>query len=193
MLFKIEIKMGFIFHKTELADVIIVEPKIFGDSRGFFLETYKASEFAANGIKINFFQDNHSKSSKGVIRGLHFQHFPKPQAKLVRCLHGKIFDVAVDLRPESKNFGKWFGVELSEENKKMLYIPEGFAHGFSVLSDEAEVLYKASNEYAPEYDAGVRWNDEKLNINWHVENPLVSDKDKILPTFNEYKKKLIRG
>lgn len=193
MLFKIEIKMGFIFHKTELADVIIVEPKIFGDSRGFFLETYKASEFAANGIKINFFQDNHSKSSKGVIRGLHFQHFPKPQAKLVRCLHGKIFDVAVDLRPESKNFGKWFGVELSEENKKMLYIPEGFAHGFSVLSDEAEVLYKASNEYAPEYDAGVRWNDEELNINWHVENPLVSDKDKILPTFNEYKKKLIRG
>ena len=191
MLFKIETKMGFIFHKTEFADVIVVEPKIFGDSRGFFLETYKSSEFAANGIKIDFFQDNHSKSSKGVIRGLHFQHFPKPQAKLVRCLHGKIFDVAVDLRTESKNFGKWFGVELSEENKKMLYIPEGFAHGFSVLSDEAEVLYKASNEYAPEYDAGIRWNDEELNINWHVENPLVSEKDKILPTFNEYKKKLI--
>lgn len=185
--------MGFIFHKTELDGVIVVEPKVFGDSRGFFMETYKASEFAENGIDIKFNQDNHSKSTKGVIRGLHFQHYPKPQAKLVRCPRGKIFDVAVDIRPDSKNFGKWFGVELSEENKKMLYIPEGFAHGFSVLSDEAEVLYKASNEYAPECDAGIRWNDEELNINWQVEIPLVSEKDKILPTLSEYKNKLIRG
>lgn len=185
--------MGFIFHKTELDGVIFVEPKVFGDSRGFFMETYKASEFAENGIDIKFNQDNHSKSTKGVIRGLHFQYYPKPQAKLVRCYRGKIFDVAVDIRPDSKNFGKWFGVELSEENKKMLYIPEGFAHGFSVLSDEAEVLYKASNEYAPECDAGIRWNDEELNINWQVETPLVSEKDKILPTLSEYKNKLIRG
>lgn len=186
--------MGFLFHKTELEGVIVVEPKVFEDNRGFFLETYKASEFAANGININFCQDNHSKSIKGVIRGLHFQHFPKPQAKFVRCIRGKIFDVAVDIRPNSKNFGKCFGIELSEENKKMLYIPEGFAHGFSVLSEEAEVLYKASNEYAPECDAGIRWNDEELNINWRIENPLVSEKDKILPTFSEYKKQLlIRG
>ena len=182
--------MGFIFHKTKLESVI-VEPKVFEDNRGFFMETYKASEFIANGININFFQDNHSKSTKGVIRGLHFQHYPKPQTKLVRCIHGKIFDVAVDIRPDSKNFGKWFGIELSEENKKMLYIPEGFAHGFSVLSDEAEVLYKASNEYSPEHDAGIRWNDEELNIEWQVKNPLVSQKDKILPTLKEYKNKLI--
>jgi len=181
--------MSFKFNRTELDDVIVVEPKIFGDNRGFFLETYKASEFADNGININFYQDNHSRSTKGVIRGLHFQHFPKPQAKLVRCLHGKIFDVAVDIRPDSKNFGKWFGIELSEENKKMLFIPEGFAHGFSVLSEEAEVLYKASNEYAPELDAGLLWNDKELNINWHVENPIISEKDKILPTFSQYKQK----
>jgi len=177
--------MGFIFNKTELDGVIIVEPKILGDSRGFFLETYKASEFAANGINIVFCQDNHSKSAKGVIRGLHFQHFPKPQAKLVRCARGKIFDVAVDIRPNSENFGKWFGIELSEENRKMLFIPEGFAHGFSALSEDAEVLYKASNEYAPEFDAGIRWNDEDLNINWRVESPIISEKDKVLPTLKE--------
>ncbi len=181
--------MGFIFHKTELDEVILVEPKIFSDSRGFFLETYKASEFAANGININFFQDNHSKSTKGVIRGLHFQHNPKSQAKLVRCIQGKIFDVAVDIRPQSENFGKWFGVELSEENKKMLYIPEGFAHGFSVLSDEAQVLYKASNEYAPEADDGIIWNDSELNIEWQVNTPIISDKDTKLQTFSEYKEK----
>jgi len=181
--------MGFLFHKTKLDDVFVVEPKVFADDRGFFLESYKASEFVANGININFFQDNHSKSTKGVIRGLHFQHFPKAQAKLVRCIYGKIFDVAVDIRPDSKNFGKWFGIELSQENKKMLYIPEGFAHGFSVLSDEAEILYKASNEYAPECDAGIRWDDKELNINWGIEVPLISEKDKILPTFNEYKQK----
>lgn len=183
--------MGFLFNKTDLDGVILIEPKVFGDDRGFFLETYKASEFVANGIDINFFQDNHSKSSKGVIRGLHFQHAPKAQAKIVRCVRGKIFDVAVDVRPGSKNFGKWFGVELTEENKKMLYIPEGFAHGFSVLSDEAEVLYKASNEYAPELDSGIRWDDKELNIDWKVENPIISDKDKSLQTFNEYKGTII--
>lgn len=182
--------MGFLFHKTELDGVIVVEPKVFEDNRGFFLESYKKSEFTENGIKVDFFQDNHSKSFKDVIRGLHFQKFPKPQAKLVRCLKGKIFDVAVDIRPDSKNFGKWFGIELSEENKKMLYIPEGFAHGFSVLSEEAEVLYKASNEYAPELDSGIRSDDEELNINWQVNNPVISEKDKILQSFKEYKDKL---
>jgi len=179
--------MSFLFNKTELDDVILVEPKIFGDTRGFFYETYKASEFFANGINTEFFQDNHSRSSKGVIRGLHFQLSPKAQAKLVRCVRGVIFDVAVDVRPESKNFGKWVGAELSEENKKMLYIPEGFAHGFSVLSEEAEVLYKASNEYAPERDSGIRWDDEEFNIDWKVDNPVVSEKDKVLQSFKEYK------
>jgi len=182
--------MGFIFNKTELDEVILIEPRVFGDSRGFFMETFKASDFIENGIKVNFNQDNHSKSVKGVVRGLHFQLPPKPQAKLVRCIQGKIFDVAVDIRPDSKNFGKWFGAELTEENKKMLYIPEGFAHGFSVLSEEAQVLYKTSNEYAPECDSGILWNDSELNINWQVETPLISDKDKAMQTFKEYQEKI---
>jgi len=182
--------MPFEFKQLEINEVILVSPKVFGDARGFFLETYKASEFKTNGINIDFSQDNHSSSTKGVIRGLHFQHFPKAQAKLVRCVRGKIFDVAVDIRPDSKTFKNWVGIELSEENKKMLYIPEGFAHGFSVLSDKAEVFYKASNEYSPEHDDGIKWDDKELNINWQVKNPIISEKDTRLQTFSEYKQKL---
>lgn len=174
--------MPFIFERTRIEDVILVEPKVFGDNRGFFVETYKKSEFEQNGITDNFIQDNHSKSTKGVLRGLHYQLNPKAQAKLVRCTQGKIFDVAVDIRKDSKTFGQWVGVELSEENKKMLYIPKGFAHGFTVLSEEAELLYKTSDEYCKELDRGIRWNDPDININWGIDfEPLISEKDTLQP------------
>ena len=170
--------MPFEFEPTELKDVILVKPKVFGDSRGFFMETYKKSEFFQHGIKTEFMQDNHSKSTKGVLRGLHFQTPPKAQAKLVRCPRGKVFDVAVDIRKDSPDFGKWVGAVLSEENKHMLFIPEGFAHGFVVLSDEAELIYKASDEYSPENDRGIKWNDPDIGIDWGIDfEPLVSEKD----------------
>ena len=178
--------MPFEFIKQKIEDVILIRPKVFGDHRGFFTETYKKSEFEANGIKTLFLQDNHSKSSKGVLRGLHYQLPPYEQAKLVRCVRGKIFDVAVDIRKNSKTFGQYVKVELSEENKHMLYIPEGFAHGFVVLSDEAELLYKTSNEYAPQYDKGIYWADKDLNIDWGIDfEPVLSEKDKNQPEFKE--------
>ncbi|MEI8377525.1 MAG: dTDP-4-dehydrorhamnose 3,5-epimerase [bacterium] len=178
--------MPFVFQKTKIEDVILVEPKVFGDNRGFFAETYKKSDFVQNGIMDDFFQDNHSKSTKGVLRGLHYQLNPKSQAKLVRCTNGRIFDVAVDIRGGSKTFGQWVGYELSEENKKMLYIPAGFAHGFVVLSDEAELLYKASNEFCQELDRGIRWNDPAINIDWGLDfEPLVSEKDNLQPFFKD--------
>lgn len=145
------------------------------------METYKKSEFVKAGIDVDFIQDNHSKSTQGVLRGLHFQKPPFAQAKLVRCNKGEIFDVGVDIRKESPTFGKWSGAVLSEENKKMLYIPEGFAHGFVVLSEKAEVLYKTNNEYSPENDRGIMWNDPTINIDWGVAEPLVSKKDSSQP------------
>lgn len=169
----------FDFIKQDIEDVILVKPKIYGDNRGFFAETYKKSEFFANGIKDDFVQDNHSKSSTHVLRGLHYQSKPYGQAKLVRCTKGRIYDVAVDLRVNSKTFAKYVKVELSEENKQMLYIPNGFAHGFVVLSDEAELIYKTSSEYAPQADRGILWNDETININWGFDfEPILSEKDK---------------
>ncbi|MBQ7450676.1 dTDP-4-dehydrorhamnose 3,5-epimerase [bacterium] len=170
--------MPFEFRKMEIEDVILVTPKVFGDSRGFFLEGYKKSEFKKNGIDIEFNQDNHSKSTKGVLRGLHYQAAPHAQAKLVRCPRGKILDVAVDLRENSPTFKKWVSAVLSEENKQMLFIPAGFAHGFVVLSDEAELLYKASNEFDAASDRGVRWNDSEIGVEWGIDfEPLVSEKD----------------
>lgn len=170
--------MPFNFKKLEINEVILIEPKVFGDERGFFMESYQKSDFVTNGIDINFTQDNHSKSTKGVLRGLHYQLALKAQAKLVRCTRGEIFDVAVDIRKDSKTYGKWVGETLSEENKRMLFIPEGFAHGFVVLSDIAELLYKAGNEYSPEHDRGLRWNDPGINIEWGIDfEPLVSEKD----------------
>ena len=182
--------MPFSFIETELQGVILVEPKIFNDERGFFLESFKLSEFKMNNINVDFTQDNHSRSTKGILRGLHFQTAPKQQAKLVRCVQGKIFDVAVDIRPDSKNFKKWFGAELSEENKKMLYIPENFAHGFVVISEQAEVLYKASNEYSFEHDAGIKWDDPEIGIDWKIKNPIISEKDANMPFLSEIKDKL---
>lgn len=170
--------MPFNFKKLGIDEVILIEPKVFGDERGFFMESYQKSEFVTNGIDVNFIQDNHSKSIKGVLRGLHYQLAPRAQAKLVRCTRGEIFDVAVDIRKDSKTYGKWVGEMLSEENKRMLFIPEGFAHGFVVLSDTAEFLYKVDNEYSPEHDRGIRWNDPDINIDWGIDfEPLVSEKD----------------
>lgn len=180
--------MPFEFERLKIEDLILVKPKIFGDNRGFFAEWYKKSDFVSNGINVDFVQDNHSKSSKGVLRGLHYQQSPYAQAKLVKCIKGQIYDVAVDIRPNSKSFGKYVKVELSEDNKYMLYIPEGFAHGFVVLSDEAELIYKTSAEYAPEYDSGIRWDDKDLNIDWGIDfEPVLSEKDKNLPYLKELK------
>lgn len=178
--------MPFEFEKQKIEDVILVKPKVFGDNRGFFMEAYKKSDFIENGITVEFNQDNHSKSTKGVLRGLHYQKAPYGQAKLVRCSKGRIYDVAVDIRPDSKTFGQYVKVELSEGNKQMLFIPEGFAHGFVVLSDEAELLYKASGEYAPQADSGIRWNDETIGIDWGIDfEPILSEKDKNQPFLKE--------
>lgn len=178
--------MPFEFEHLNINDVILVKPRVFGDNRGFFMETYKKSEFVKNGIVDEFVQDNHSKSTKGVLRGLHYQAAPKSQAKLVRCGRGKIFDVAVDIRPDSKTFGKWCGAVLSEENKYMLYLPKGFAHGFVVLSEEAELLYKSGDEYSPEHDRGLLWNDSDIAIDWGIDfEPLLSEKDKNQPRLKD--------
>ena len=162
---------------TSLPDVFILEPRVFGDERGFFLESYNEKVFAQIGIAPPFVQDNHSSSGKGVLRGLHYQ-IKQPQAKLVRVVEGEILDVAVDLRRSSKTFGKWEGARLSADNKRMLWIPAGFAHGFLVLSEKAQVLYKASDYYAPEFERTLAWNDPDLKINWNLQTePIVSAKD----------------
>jgi len=173
--------MPFVFNKCEIPGLVIIEPRAFADDRGFFLESYKRSDFVKNGIDAEFLQDNHSLSSKGVLRGLHYQKPPYTQAKLVRVIKGSAWDVAVDIRKNSPTYKKWIGVELSEENRRMFYIPEGFAHGFLALTDEVHLLYKCSNEYSPAHDAGIIWNDPELAIEWPVEKPLLSDKDLILP------------
>ncbi|ECG1893617.1 dTDP-4-dehydrorhamnose 3,5-epimerase [Salmonella enterica subsp. enterica] len=169
--------------KTEIPDVLIFEPKVFSDERGFFMESFNQKVFEeAVGRKIEFVQDNHSKSTKGVLRGLHYQVEPYAQGKLVRCIAGEVFDVAVDIRKDSETFGKWVGVNISSENKRQLWIPEGFAHGFLVLSEEAEFVYKTSNFYNPDSDRGVAWNDPDIGINWPlINNPLLSNKDSKQP------------
>jgi dTDP-4-dehydrorhamnose 3,5-epimerase len=177
--------MSFNFTRLAIPDVVLIEPAVFPDERGFFMESFKYSEFAAFGIKERFVQDNHSRSKKGVLRGLHYQSPPKAQGKLVRVVVGEIFDVAVDIRLRSPTYGKWVGEKLLAENKQMLYIPPGFAHGFCVLSEVADVLYKTTEEYAPEYDAGIIWNDPEINIDWPIEHPILSAKDAALPTLRE--------
>jgi dTDP-4-dehydrorhamnose 3,5-epimerase len=175
--------------ETPLTGLYIIEPKVFEDPRGYFYESYNAGSLEKFGITNRFVQDNQSKSSYGVIRGLHYQLQPKAQAKLLRVLEGKIFDVAVDVRKGSPTFGKWYGIELSAENKKQLLIPKGFAHGFSVLSETAIVFYKCDELYAPETDAGIIYNDPQLNIDWKIpgDKVLVSDKDSKLPSFKNAK------
>lgn len=177
----------FIFNKTEIEGVYVIEPKVFGDNRGYFMETYNEQEFKNNGLDYNFVQDNQSKSKKGVLRGLHFQK-AHPQAKLVRVLEGEVFDVAVDLRKGSKTYGKWVGVILSEENKKQFMIPRGFAHGFVVLSETAVFAYKCDDFYHPEDEGGIMWNDPDINIEWPYKGELLlSEKDKVHPLLKECK------
>lgn len=177
---------------TPIQGLYIIEPTVFGDSRGFFMESWNKKEFEKIGIQCNFVQDNHSKSKKGVLRGLHFQ-IENVQSKLVRCIRGKIIDIAVDLRKNSPTFGKYFSVELSEENRLMFFIPKYFAHGFLVVSDEAEVIYKVDEYYDPKSDSGIIWNDETLKIDWQLEKYginenelIISEKDKKLKTFKEF-------
>ena len=175
------------FIKTAIPDVYIIEPSVFGDERGYFLESFNLEKFKENIYPINFVQDNESKSSKGVLRGLHFQKPPFEQAKLVRCIKGTVIDVAVDIRRGSPTYGKHVSIELSGENKRQLFVPRGFAHGFSVLSDSAVFAYKVDNNYAPEYDAGIKYDDKELNIDWSLteEEVQLSEKDKNLSSFKD--------
>ena len=177
------------FTKTNIEGLVIIEPTVFGDERGYFLETYNEKQFEEFIGKISFVQDNESKSAKGVLRGLHFQKPPFDQAKLVRCIEGEVLDIAVDIRKKSKTYGKHVAVLLSGVNKRQLFVPRGFAHGFLVLSDTATFVYKVDNTYAPEFDAGIRWNDKELNIKWGMEDSevIISVKDAELPFFLEFK------
>lgn len=171
--------------ETPLSGLVIVHPKVFEDGRGFFMESWSQPLFAELGIKTVFLQDNHSRSSKGTVRGLHFQSSPG-QAKLVRCVRGAVWDVAVDLRPDSATFGKWHAVQLDEDNKNMLYIPLGFAHGFCVLSESADFVYKVSSVYNPATECGIAWDDPVLNVSWPTTTPLLSTRDQHNPSFTEW-------
>ena len=170
--------------ETDLPGVLILEPKLFDDSRGFFMETFNEALFAEHGLKFEFVQDNHSFSKNNVLRGLHFQ-VPHPQGKLVRAAYGSVFDVAVDVRQGSPRFGKWVGVELSRANRRMLWVPPGFAHGFCVTSDAADVLYKCTDLYDGPSDRVILWNDPALGIDWPVDAPLLSEKDAAAPTLSD--------
>lgn len=172
-----------------LAGLKLIKPKIFKDHRGFFFESYQQSSYEKIGIKCPFVQDNHSFSQKGCIRGLHFQSFPG-QAKLVRVASGEIFDVAVDIRPDSPTFGQWKGVILNDQTHHQLFIPSGFAHGFSVLSEEAHVLYKVSSPYNAQFEKGFRWDDPTIKINWPVDHPTISERDQQAPLFDEIRQLL---
>ena len=173
------------FIQTEIPDVILVKPSVIEDHRGFFMESYHIEKFSMGGIDCTFVQDNHAKSIQNTLRGLHFQvNFP--QAKLLRCLKGKVFDVAVDIRKNSPYYGKWVGEELSEENKYQLFIPEGFAHGYYVLSETAEITYKCSEVYHPEDEQGFRWDDPEIGIEWPETEPILSRKDQLLPFLKDF-------
>ncbi|MEY2880169.1 MAG: hypothetical protein RLZZ15_2549 [Verrucomicrobiota bacterium] len=177
-------------HPCELAGPLLIEPKVFGDARGFFMESWNEARFNAGlGYDVHFVQDNHSRSSRGVLRGLHYQLDPQPQGKLVRCTSGAVFDVAVDLRRSSPNFGRWVGYELTAENHRQMWIPPGFAHGFVVLSETADFLYKTSGRYAPECEGAVRWDDPAIGIQWPLDGitPQLSAKDVAAPLLADAK------
>jgi dTDP-4-dehydrorhamnose 3,5-epimerase len=173
--------------KTEINDLLIIKPRVFEDERGHFFESYNQSVFNVNGLNLNFVQDNQSLSNKGVLRGLHFQNPPFAQGKLVRVIKGSVLDVAVDIRKNSSSYGKHVSIVLSEQNKTMLYIPEGFAHGFLTLEDNTIFSYKCTNIYNKESEGCILWNDSDLKINWNVENPIISEKDKIGTLFKDFK------
>ncbi|MGI2091616.1 dTDP-4-dehydrorhamnose 3,5-epimerase [Shewanella oncorhynchi] len=179
---------------TKIPDVKIIEPKVFGDERGFFFESFNQQQFEKTvGYAVNFVQDNHSKSSKGVLRGLHYQLPPHAQGKLVRCVVGEVFDVAVDIRKSSATFGHWVGVNLSAENKRQLWIPEGFAHGFVTLSETAEFLYKTTNYYHKQSEGALVWDDVDLSIQWPIQDVLLSGKDVLAQSFLMLKQELVHG
>lgn len=175
--------MPFNFEKLNIEDIVIIKPKVFNDDRGFFFESFKKSEFEQNGIDVKFVQDNCSFSAHGVVRGLHYQIPPYAQGKLVQCLIGQIYDIAVDIRKNSPTFGKWIGANISDKNKELIYIPPGFAHGFYTVSKTALVAYKLTTEYQPESERGIIWNDPDLGIQWPVKQALLSEKDKVFPKF----------
>ena len=180
--------------ETPIKDLLIIETKIFKDDRGFFIESYNLRDFTSLGINVNFVQDNHSMSKKGVLRGMHFQ-LKHPQGKLVRVISGRVFDVAVDLRLSSPTFGKWYGIELSCDNGLQFYIPPGFAHGFLALEENAHFFYKCTDFYYPNDELGIKWNDKDVGIQWpihQVEEIIISDKDRKLPTFKELKELLTK-
>lgn len=171
--------------ETPLPGVLLLEPKVFGDARGFFLESWNRQTFAGLGLDLDFVQDKHSRSARGVLRGLHYQ-LNEPQGKLVRVVSGAVFDVAVDLRRSSPHFGQWTGHELSAENQRMLWVPPGFGHGFLVLSDTADFLYKTTAYYAPEWERGIRWDDPRIGVQWPLDGtPALSARDQVLPFFND--------
>jgi len=172
------------FIQTSLPGVLLIEPTVFADDRGFFMETYHLERFRENGIDAAFVQDNHSRSARGVLRGLHYQE-PNPQGKLVRCTRGSLFDVAVDIRVGSPTFGKWYGTELSESNRRMLWIPEGFAHGFCALEDESDLVYKCTALHAREADRAILWNDPDIAIEWPIASPRLSAKDEGAPRLKD--------
>lgn len=177
--------MPFIFQPMEIPEVVLVIPKVFRDSRGAFLETFKSSDFKKAGLPAEFLQDSQSISKKNVLRGLHYQLPPMAQGKLVRALRGAFFDVAVDIRKNSPTYGKWVSATLTEENHYMLWIPPGFAHGVVALEDNSILLYKVTAEYAPQYDRGIIWNDPEIGISWPIEKPILSEKDEQLPLFKD--------
>jgi len=178
------------FTQLSIPGLILIEPQVFGDDRGFFMETYSKREFLDAGIDVDFVQDNHSRSGKAVLRGLHFQKPPFAQAKLIRVSQGEVLDVAVDIRPDSPTFGKWDSAHLTAENKNMFFIPAGFAHGFYVLSETADFQYKCSNFYDKESEGGILWNDPDINVAWLAANPILSEKDKTWPILKDIEAEL---
>jgi dTDP-4-dehydrorhamnose 3,5-epimerase len=175
--------MPFTFEPTALPDVVLISPTVFGDDRGFFMETYKQSEFRAAGIEAPLVQENHSRSAAGTLRGLHYQREPRAQGKLVRVVHGAIYDVAVDIRHGSRTFGRWVAIALTADSRQALYVPPGFAHGFCVTSDVADVIYMTTEEYAPDLEHGISWNDPSLAIPWPIAEPTLSARDRTWPPF----------
>lgn len=173
--------------ETKIKDLVIIKPDVFRDERGYFFESYNKERFAAMGLNMDFVQDNESKSTKGVLRGLHFQRPPYAQGKLVRVVKGAVMDVAVDIRKESPTYGKWESVLLTGENKLMFWIPEGFAHGFVCLEDDSVFSYKCTNVYNKASEGSIRWNDPDINVNWNIEKPILSEKDQISPLFKDLK------
>ena len=176
------------FTPLDIPGLVLVEPKAWNDARGFFLEFYNQKFFAENGIRVKFVQDNHSLSKKGVLRGLHYQVKPREQAKLVRVIRGEIYDVALDIRPRSRTFGRWHGVRLSAENQKILFIPAGFAHGYVALAPQTEVFYKTSDFYSPKDERGIRWDDPFFNVRWPGGSHIISEKDRALPLWKKGRK-----